>query len=65
MDSVLEACPSCIRAKSNMLALLLILLMIPIIIEGINIPLPKDIENYICTVDDGVLIKGNCVPVMR
>ena len=48
-----------------MLALLLILLMVPMIIEGINIPLPKDIENYICTIDDGVLFNGNCVPVMR
>jgi hypothetical protein len=48
-----------------MIALLLILLMIPIIIAGINIPLPKAIENDICTVDDGVMFNGNCVPVMR
>jgi len=29
------------------------------------IPLPKDIEKYSCTVDDGVLFNGNCVPVIR
>jgi hypothetical protein len=48
-----------------MMALLLILLVIPIIMDGINIPLPKAIENEICRIDDGVLLNGNCVPVMR
>ncbi|MGC2571132.1 MAG: hypothetical protein WA364_06440 [Candidatus Nitrosopolaris sp.] len=51
--------------KTSIIALLLILFIIPIIIEDINIPLPKDIEKYSCTVDDGVLFNGNCVPVMR
>ncbi len=46
-------------------SVLLILLMIPLIIDGINIPLPKDIENEICTIDDGLLLNGNCVPVLR
>jgi hypothetical protein len=55
----------CVDTKTSMIALLLILFMIPIIIEDINIPLPKDIEKYSCTVDDGVLFNGNCVPVMR
>lgn len=50
------------------IAILLLLLIVPIIIAGINIPLPKDIENNIeniCTIDDGVLVNGNCVPILR
>jgi hypothetical protein len=31
---------------------LLNLLVIPLIIDGINIPLTKDTEDYICTFDD-------------
>jgi len=51
--------------KTSIIALLFILFVLPIIIEDINIPLPKDIEKYNCTIDDGVLFNGNCVPVKR
>jgi hypothetical protein len=65
MYKLLVQCYITVDTKTSIIALLLILFVFPIIIEDINIALPKDIEKYNCTVDDGVLFNGNCVPVNR